>query len=331
MTEKTDHDQKAPGQGDWRIAVVDAAQAVANHMVRSEARERREANWRKLKRGMFIGLALGGMLSYGMFLRSLAGAPATDPDPTTNAVAVIPIEGEISAGARASADKIVGMLERACANSKVKIVLLDINSPGGSPTEAERMVAAMNQCRGRSHKPIYSLINQMGASAAYMVAMHSDRVYAGKYSVVGSIGAIMRYLDASDAAAKFGLTEHVFRSGALKGGVSTWSKTSPEDAALNAEMVKVMGNAFVEDLIATRGERLHASREEIASGRVWTSDQALAMGLIDKQAVLEELKATEFKGLKVSRYDSRPPVTRLLNLEETLRSVVSDVLQPRFE
>ena len=41
--------------------------------------------------------------------------------------------------------------------------------------------------------------------------------------------------------------------------------------------------------------------------------------------------ATEFKGLKVSRYDSRPPVTRLLNLEETLRSVVSDVLQPRFE
>ncbi|UJJ60594.1 S49 family peptidase [Rhodanobacter denitrificans] len=331
MTDTKDHDQKGVEQGDWRIAVVDAAQAVANHMVRSEARERREANWRKLKRGVFIGLALGAMLSYGMFIRSLAGTPATDPDPTTSAVAVIPIEGEISGASQASADKVAGMLERACGNAKVKIVLLDINSPGGSPTEAERMVAAINQCRATHHKPIYALIRQMGASAAYMVAMHTDRVYAGKYSVVGSIGAIMRYLDASDAAARFGLTEHVFRSGVLKGGVSTWSKTSAEDAALNTEMVKAMGAAFVEDLFATRGPRLHASREEIASGRVWTSDQALAMGLIDKQAVLEELKTTEFKGLKVSRYDSRPPVTRLLGLEETLRSVLSDVLQPRFE
>ncbi|KZC32645.1 MULTISPECIES: S49 family peptidase [unclassified Rhodanobacter] len=331
MTDKNDHDQKGAEQGDWRIAVVGAAQAVANHMARSEARERREANWRKLKRGVFIGLALGGMLSYWMFIRSLAGTPATDPDPSTDAVAVIPIEGEISSSSRASADKVVGMLERACPNAKVKIVLLDINSPGGSPTEAERMVAAMERCRVQHHKPVYALINQMGASAAYMVAMHADRVYAGKYSVVGSIGAIMRYLDASEAAAKFGLTEHVFRSGVLKGGVSTWSKTSAEDAALNTEMVKELGNAFVDDLMATRGARLHASREEIASGRIWTSDQALAMGLIDKQAVFEELKTTEFKGLKVSRYDSRPPVTRLLGLEETLRSVVSDVLQPRFE
>ena len=328
----TNHDhQKGAEQGDWRIAVVDAAKAVANHMVRSEARERREANWRKLKRGVFIGLALGGMLSYWMFIRSLAGTPATDPDPSGDAVAVIPIEGEISTSARASADKVVGMLERACANAKVKIVLLDINSPGGSPTEAERMVAGMSQCRAAHHKPIYALIDQMGASAAYMVAMHADRVYAGKYSVDGSNGAIKSYLDASEAAARFGLTEHVFRSGVLKGGVSTWSKTSPEDAALNTEMVKAMGSAFVDDLFATRGKRLHATREEIASGRIWTSDQALAMGLIDKQAVLEELKATEFKGLKVSKYDSRPPVTRLLGLEETLRSVVSDVLQPRFE
>ena len=103
----TNHDhQKGAEQGDWRIAVVDAAKAVANHMVRSEARERREANWRKLKRGVFIGLALGGMLSYWMFIRSLAGTPATDPDPSGDAVAVIPIEGEISTSARASADSI---------------------------------------------------------------------------------------------------------------------------------------------------------------------------------------------------------------------------------
>ncbi len=329
VSEQQNQQHEKP-DGNWQGAIIDVAAQAAQHFAHQEQREKHEATWRKVRRAIFMGLAVGGFLTYWMFVRSLAGS-SVEGDPTTDAVALIPVQGEIANSTRASADKVLAMLDRACDNKKVKYIVLDIDSPGGSPTEAERMVSGLNQCRAKSGKPIYSIIGQIGASASYMVAVHTDRIYAGRYSVVGSIGAIMRYIDASEAASKLGLTEHVFRSGALKGGVSPWSKTSPEDAALNTELVRQMGQGFVDDVIATRGKRLHASRDVISSGRIWTSAEALDMGLIDGVAVLEDLKGTEFKGLKITKYDSRAPVSRYLGLDETFHSILSDALQPRFQ
>lgn len=320
---------------DWQGAIINASAQVAEYVAVKQERDRRDDFWRKLKRGVFIGFALAAFSAYVLFVRSLPAVNPGDADPSASgsAVAIIPVQGQIASDTQASADKVLGMLTRACANADVKVILFYVNSPGGSPIEAQRIVSGMRSCKASSNKRIDALIDQMGASAAYMVAMHADRVYAGKYSAVGSIGAIIRYFDASQAVNRFGLVERVVRSGELKGGVSPWSPTSPGDAAVNDKIVHQMGAAFLEEVISTRGARLHTDRATLSSGRIWSSDDALKLGLIDGQAVLEDLKDTEYKGLRMSKYDSRATVSKWLGLDVTqaIKSAVTETLQPTIE
>lgn len=112
------------------------------------------------------------------------------------AVAVIRIEGEIADGALASADRVIPMLRKAFEQDRIKAIVLSIDSPGGAPLEAERIYTALESWRKSHPKPVVAVINNLGASAAYMVALHADRIYAGNYSLVGSVGAILSGWDA---------------------------------------------------------------------------------------------------------------------------------------
>jgi protease-4 len=68
----------------------------------------------------------------------------------------------------------------------------------------------------KHNKPIYAAIQNVGASAAYMIAMNTDRIYAGRYSLVGSIGAVMSSWDVHKALNKFDIHQDVYASGQLK-------------------------------------------------------------------------------------------------------------------
>lgn len=263
------------------------------------ATQKKDQTWSSLKRAFFAFIFISMLVFYVFFYATMFGVNA---GPTTDSVALIPIYGEISTDSEASSANIAPLIKQACEASHVKLIALDISSPGGSPNEAERIVQAMETCRLEHKKKIYAVIGDMGASAAYMIAMHSDRIVAGKYSVVGSIGAVMRYVDASAAATKYGLNERVFRSGPLKGGPSMLSGSNVAMDQVNQEMVEKLGHEFLMELYSARKGKVTAKPEDLFTGRIWTANETLQLGLIDQISTIEGLSATQWKGLKLHRY-----------------------------
>ena len=158
----------------------------AQHLAADERRS--ERRWRMLFQGLVFGLPVLLGVVYLLFFVSSTGFRW---GPFGDVVGIVRIEGQIATNERASADRIVPALEKAFANPNVKAAVLSIDSPGGAPVESERIYTSIDSLKRKYGKPVVAVINNLGASAAYMVALHADRIVAGKYSLVGSIGAIM--------------------------------------------------------------------------------------------------------------------------------------------
>lgn len=286
-----------------------------------EERERKDIRWATVKRSFFALVALSALLFYLVFYAQLLGI---DSSPSARSVALIPIHGQISSESDASAEAIVPLIDRACESEAVEHIVLDINSPGGAPNESERIVAAIEGCRKEKGKKFTALIDGLGASAAYMIAIHADQVIAGRYSIVGSVGAIMRYVDASAAATKLGLREHVYRSGILKGGPSPMSGSDDAMDKVNQEMVVRLGQDFLSEVYEQRRGKLKAPRDDVFTGRIWTAPDALQMGLIDCIATLEELQRTDFKDLRVHQFKPKTPFAKGLGFQALFDRSVRD-------
>ncbi|MDE3208956.1 MAG: S49 family peptidase, partial [Pseudomonadota bacterium] len=106
--------------------------------------------------------------------------------------AVVDLDGEIAAHGPASADRINKALDEAFANPNSKGVILEINSPGGSPVQASEINDEMWRLRQKyPHKPLYVVAGDLCASGGYYVAVAADKIYVNPASLVGSIGVLM--------------------------------------------------------------------------------------------------------------------------------------------
>lgn len=283
-------------------------------------RDRDERRWKIAKRTALSGVVLGGI---GMWVALYAPMFGWSSPPTGSVLGVVPIDGVI--GRRgASASEIIPALDRACTSRQVKAVVLRINSPGGSPTDAERISATLDRCRtsgeGSPGKPVIALIEGTGASAAYMVAVHADEILTGRYALVGSIGAVMRTVDAQDAMVKLGLKERVYASGELKGANSPWTSNTPEQDSVTQSLVDNIGELFAADVVARRGDKLQMD-EELFTGRVWLGTEATRLGLADGVSTFETLKAERFEDLPVHEFRPTQTFQDRLGLTTMLREI----------
>lgn len=308
-------------------ALTDLARSVTHLTEVVLAGKRRENNWLVFKRTAITTAVIAAILVYVVFYARLLGFQT---DPLQDAVAIVPVHGPIATGVEASAEQVIPVLERACRSERVHTVIVEINSPGGIPSESDRIISAIEACRAGdpendvSPKPVIALIDGVGASAGYMIAMHADEVIAGRYSLVGSIGAIARGLDLSRFVAEHGVVERVYRSAPLKGGTSMWSEPTPEEAAENQRLVTDLADVFYADVLDARSDKLKVDQETLFSGRVWTADQALAYGLIDEVATLEDLERTRFVGLKIHRYSSKPTMLEQMGVAQAFRQMMAE-------
>lgn len=266
-----------------------------------------ERKWRRRKRFFVSLLALIGLILWLLLYAPMLGLSAA---PASRSIGVVPIQGEIGDQYGPNARKIVPAIERACSSSMTEAVVLRISSPGGSPTDAERIAGAVDACRagkdGKPGKRVIAVIENVGASAAYLVAVHADEVLATRYSMVGSIGAVMRSVDAEGAAKKFGLRERVYASGDLKAGNSPLTANTPAQDALSQELVDGIAKMFADEVRDRRGSKLKET-PDMFSGRVWLAPEAVELGLIDQASTFEQLKAARFKDLSIHEF--RPTQT----------------------
>lgn len=314
---------------DLTPAIADAVFALSAFADTASRNERRKGYWRM---AMYTVISLMLLFAVIMNLHNLRRMWGPNSEPAAESIALISINGGIGQKDNASAESVIPLIEQACRAERVTEVVLLIDSPGGSPTDADRIVSALKLCK-EAGRPVVSVIGSMGASAAYMVAMHSDRIYASRYSLVGSIGAITRHVDASGLAKRLGLVEQVYKSGHLKGGPSALSGSSQKDSELMSELVVQVAGQFYGQLQAARGPKLKGEREQLLSGRIWTAQDALALGLVDEIAVLEDLKMTRFKGKQFLQYRAKSSFMTDMGLtaEAVSRSFVAGAKQGAFE
>lgn len=267
------------------------------------AKERqREHRWRLLFQVLFIGGPFLLGILYFVFFLSSAGFRF---GPFSDVVGVVRIDGEIGAQKTASADKVIPALEKAFSTNAVKAIVLAIDSPGGSPVEAERIYTAIGTFKKKHDKPVYAVISNLGASAAYMIAMHTDKVIAGRMSLVGSIGAIMAPWQLDRAIARVDVSQRVYASGRLKAFLNPFTPVSPEVDAKAKRLVDQMGATFVKDLREARGGALKAG-VDYGTGEIWGGLEAKELGLVDAIGTLDDVVSSTW-GLKTYDFGPREP------------------------
>lgn len=272
------------------LASSDDPQAALVKVINVLMLDRKEERSNKTLRAWIYFMIFGvPALLYGAVAVKASGwSPFADKP----MVAVVHIDGPIAPDATASADHVIPALTKAFESDHVKGVVLSIDSGGGAPLESERIYRAMESLRKAHPKPIVAVINNFGASAAYMIALHADKIYAGKYSLVGSIGAVMTGWDVHKALAKYDVSHRVFASGSLKAMLNPYVAMTPEAEHKAQQLVEDMGTQFLSELKAKRGKTLKAN-VNYGSGEAWVGQSAKEIGVVDEISTIDQVvKAT---------------------------------------
>ena len=292
------------------------------------AERKAERRWRMIFQALFFGAPfLFGLLYFLFFLNSTGFRWG----PLTDVIGIVRIEGEIGANKVASADNIVAALEKALSNAQVKGVVLAIDSPGGAPADAERIADAVKSLRQKHDKPVYAVIGNLGASAAYMIALRADKIVAGKYSLVGSIGAVMAPWQLDRAIARLDVSQRVYASGKLKSFLNPFTAVSPEADAKAKHLVDQLGATFVTELKNARGRTLKVGID-YGTGEIWSGVEARDVGLVDSIGTLEDVVSLEW-GLKAYDFGPRRQSAGFLSglAASALGSAAESMLAPLHE
>jgi len=226
-----------------------------------------------------VFIAIFGMMSL-VIKSSMSSFNAEDTTSSSfgqSSIAVIDISGIIL-----DADKIDKQLDKFGDDSNVKAIILHINSPGGGAAASQEIYHEVIRIRQEKHKRIVASVESMGASGAYYIASACDRIYANQASVVGSIGVIMEWTNVGDLMKWAKIKPVVISKGDLKDAGDPTRDMTPEERSYFQSLVDNMYTQFVHDVAIGRGTTDDAIRP-LATGQVWTGEQALGLKLIDQQ------------------------------------------------
>lgn len=201
-------------------------------------------------------------------------------DPSQPHTAMIEIKGEIADGAVASAEWVVSALRSAFEDEGAQGVVLLINSPGGSPVQAGIINDEIRRLKAKHNKPIYAVVEESCASAAYYIAVATDAIYVDKASIVGSIGVLMDGFGFTGLMDKVGIERRLMTAGENKGFLDPFSPQSKAQRAHAQKLLDQIHQQFIQVVREGRGQRLKET-PELFSGLFWSGDQAVSLGLAD--------------------------------------------------
>jgi protease-4 len=195
--------------------------------------------------------------------------------------AMIEVNGTIASGGEASADKVTSALQAAFKDKNTQGVVLRINSPGGSPVQAQTIYDEMRRLRAKYPDiPLYAVVEDICASGGYFVAAGADRIYVGKASIVGSIGVLMNGFGFTGLMDKLGVERRLITAGENKGMLDPFSPLDEKDKKHVQTMMKDIHEQFIGVVREGRGTRLKEA-PELFSGLVWTGEKSVDLGLAD--------------------------------------------------
>ncbi len=187
-------------------------------------------------------------------------------------------------------EHMVGAIEKIKKDKHYKALLVDVSSPGGSPTASQEFAEYLKDLNNTL--PVTMYVDDMAASGAYYIASAIKPIYANKNAIVGSIGVIMPHYNVSELASKIGVKEDTITAGKFKQPFSLLKKMSPENKAyIEKSLLKPAYKNFLEDVAKNRGIDIKKMKN-YAEGKVYIASMPEIRGiLVDKITNLYKLKA----------------------------------------
>lgn len=232
-------------------------------------------------------------------------------DVTRPHTAVVEIKGEIAADSEASADTVVAAMRSAFEDEGAQAVVLLINSPGGSPVQAGIINDEIYRLKALYKKPVYAVVEDSCASAAYYIAVAADQIFVDKASIVGSVGVLMDGFGFTGLMDKLGVERRLMTAGENKGFLDPFSPQTKTQRAFAQAMLDQIHQQFIQVVREGRGDRLKET-PELFSGLFWTGQQAIQMGLADALGSLDYVAREVVKAEDIVDYTRHDNVAERL-------------------
>jgi len=195
--------------------------------------------------------------------------------------ALVEMHGVIGIGADTNAEKVINGLQAAFKDKGTKGVILQINSPGGSPVQAGYINDEIRRLKTKyPNIPLYAVVEDICASGGYYVAAATDKIFVDKASIVGSIGVIMDSFGFTGTMDKLGVERRLLTAGENKGFLDPFSPVNPKQQEFAKEMLGEIHNQFIQVVRQGRGKRLKET-PDMFSGLVWSGEKSIQLGLAD--------------------------------------------------
>jgi protease IV len=222
--------------------------------------------------------------------------------------AMVELNGIISPGSDASAEKITTALQAAFKDKNTQGVIVRINSPGGSPVQAQTIYDEMKRLRKKYPDiPLYAVIEDICASGGYFVAAGADRIYVSPSSVVGSIGVLMNGFGFTGLMEKLGVERRLITAGENKGMLDPFSPLEEKDKQYAIGLMKDIHQQFINVVREGRGKRLKET-PDMFSGLIWTGAKSVELGLADGYGTLDSIAREVIKAEDIVDYSQKEGV-----------------------
>ena len=223
-------------------------------------------------------------------------------------IATIPIKGTVVAEksrfpgtGTTSSLEIVPLLAEIRRNKAIKALVLEINSPGGTPFSCEEIAQSIKSV----DKPTVAWIREMAASGGYWIATAADSIVAGSLSVVGSVGVISIRPNFSELLDKIGIDIDAVASGVHKILGLPFKPLSPEekleDRQRREEEIRIIQQSFIREIQGKR-QLTEEVIKEISSGKTYLGQEAKELGLVDELGGREKALDIAAKKANITKY-----------------------------
>lgn len=252
------------------------SQTLLNQIVLTHMQEQdRKRKWRWVKHTLVLFIIV--FIVYKMFALN----NEMETLRTKNHIGLVDVTGPIFESQPAGSEAFAKGLDDAYKSSGLKALILRINSPGGSPVQAEYMYNTLMHYRQKYPEiKTYAVCVDACASAAYYVAVAAEEIYASPASMVGSIGVLYNGFGLVDTMQKLGVTRRLHTAGVNKGFLDPFSPENPEQSQQLQTMLDIIHQQFIARVKIGRGNKLKQN-DTLFSGLFWTGEQARDLGLID--------------------------------------------------
>ena len=219
--------------------------------------------------------------------------------------ALIEVQGVIGPGTESSAEKVNLALQSAFKDKNTQGVVMRINSPGGSPVQAQNIFDEMKRLRAKYPEiPLYVVVEDLCASGGYYVAAAADKIFVAKGSIVGSIGVRMDNFGVVGLMEKLGVERRLITAGKNKALLDPFLPLDESHKQIAVDLITEIHNQFIAAVKEGRGKRLKET-PDMFSGLIWSGAKSVELGLADALGGLDYVAREVVKAEEIVDYTQK--------------------------